>query len=152
MPSTPNARRRRLAGLLPLLAFLPIACAGWQGPPAVSLAGEISNGLAPALVAVETAQGDAAIARGEDPQKTVAAAWAPFWAAWKAWTAAQRAWAAAYDAGAPGLEQAEAAARAAFCAARAALPASAPPELLTIAGLSCALLPAGAAAQDGGAR
>jgi hypothetical protein len=116
----------------------------------VSLAGSATNRIAPALVAIEEAQGNAAIARGEDPARTVAPRWTAFWSAWRVWTVAQRAWADAYEAGAPGLAQAEATAKAAACALPSALPPDVPVEVVVIDGVVCVMLPGVDAGKDGG--
>jgi len=124
------------------LAFGLCGCAGLFPAPAVTIAGEVTNRATPALVVIETVQGDAAIARGEDPEKTVAPKWAPFWTAWKVWVAAQRAWADAYEHGGTGLAQAEASAQAAFCKASAVLPPEVPKAVIGVATIACAELPA----------
>ncbi len=142
MPSRLTPAALILAGA----TLLQITCSGWTVPPPADVAGRASDRIMTALVAVETAQGDAAIARSEDPGVTVAPKWEPLWKAWRVWTASQRAWAAAYDSGAPGLAQAEEAARAAACALPAALPPDVPAVIVAVDGIVCA----GLTGKDGG--
>jgi len=133
---------RLLPLLLTLFALLTppafVACSAFSSPPpAVSVAGDVTNRAAPILVAIEESAGNAAIDRGEDPLATVAPKWAPFWAAWRAWVAAQRAWADAWERGATDAEQAGAAAHAALCAATSLLPPEVPREVVAVTGLAC---------------
>lgn len=130
-----------LSTLLAVIAFIFFAGCGWQAPPPVTIAGIATNTVTATLVALEEAQGIAAIDRGEDPEATVVPRWAPFWSAWKVWVAAHGAWADAFERGASDAGQAEAAARAALCAAQEALPPEVPREVAMVAGIACAVLP-----------
>lgn len=143
---------------LTVLAFVIAnsGCAWLQTTHPATLAGIATNTTTAALVAIESAQGDAEIAAGRDPESTVLPKWAPFWQAWGIWIAAQHAWADAVDRGDNSAGQAEAAARAALCAAQAALPPEVPREVVMVAGLACAVLPSAPAvlpiiARDAGA-
>lgn len=123
-----------------LLLLLLCSCPGWGPPPAVAIAGDATERATPALVAIMGAQGDAAIARGDDPRQTVLPRWASFWAAWKIWVAAQNAWATAYEARASNLGQVEAAARGAFCRAAEVLPDEVPRQVVATTAITCGVL------------
>lgn len=127
--------------LAAILAFIIANGCGWQAPPPVTIAGIATNTITASLVAVEEAQGNAALERGEDPELTVLPRWAPFWSAWRIWIAAQGAWADAVERGASDAWQAEEAARAALCRAREVLPPEVPREVLAGIGIACVLLP-----------
>ena len=117
------------------LLLLVVTCVSLRPPPAVEIAGDATNRITPVLVAIETAQGEEAISRGEDPAITVAPRWAPFWSVWKSWCAAQRAWASAYELGTVGQQQDDA--RTAFCKAFSALPTDVPRDALLGTGIEC---------------
>lgn len=150
IPPAPRGWRTDPAGLalafttaVAILAFVIAnsGCAWLQTTHPATLAGIATNTTTAALVAIESAQGDAEIAAGRDPEVTVVPKWATFWQAWGIWIAAQHAWADAVDRGDSNAGQAEAAARAALCAAQSALPPEVPREVVVIAGIACVLLP-----------
>lgn len=130
-----------LSTIAAVLAFIIANGCGWRAPPPVTIAGIATNTITASLVAVEEAQGNAALERGEDPELTVMPKWAPFWSAWRIWIAAQRGWADAYERGASDAWQAEEAARAALCRAREVLPPEVPREVIAGVGLACVVLP-----------
>lgn len=119
-----------------------VACQGWTPPPAVTIAGQVTDRASPALLAVEEAIANAMIDAGQDP-KPMMDRWDVFWTAWRVWVHAQHAWANAYERRDTNVNQLEAAAVVAFCAAILLLPKEAPKELVSGVGFACA-------PQDGG--